>query len=45
MRKRKLGNSSLFVSELAIGSINFGGKVDTSSAIKFLTTPMKKESI
>lgn len=36
MRKRKLGKSSLFVSELALGSINFGGKVDKSSATKIL---------
>ena len=42
MRKRKLGNSSLFVSELAIGSINFGGKVDTSSAIKILDDAYEK---
>ena len=42
MRKRKLGNSSLFVSEIAIGSINFGGKVDTSTAIKILDNAYEK---
>ncbi len=38
MRKRRLGNSNLFVSELALGSINFGGKIATSSATKILDT-------
>ncbi len=42
MRKRKLGNSSLFVSELAIGSINFGGKVDSSLATRILDDAYEK---
>ncbi len=42
MRKRRLGKSSLFVSELALGSINFGGKITTSSATKILDIVYEK---
>ncbi len=42
MKKRRLGNSSLFVSELGLGSINFGGKITTSSAIEILDMVYEK---